>query len=703
MLEILLTPGENQYEHYLTPIELSQSTALAPSQDAVRNSAGNPVQLPLGASGASTSDIETPRADSLTSDTAKDKAITGTVTNAIEKHCPEVEYQLGTLGLASLTEVPVPTSRLLVVEDQTLDRSVSAPSQGIIELLFLLINQQIPHVYQLLIKPARSQSSADYETVARLAVFDEEYGIATDTDLSEHLDTRSSYKYDIAEPFREEITTSNFQLPIQRVKQLADEGTRQRYRINGQPIYQLDEPFPLEELSTFREYHNLIAGSFNADPRYSRHFDTYGNIPTHGSALDQLAMIIPGYFEYSLWDRTAVTDGPRFQTEVIPSSAESHQRLGQQTPTVSDNDQSPAPDQSTSVAHRALVNYVIKYLLQQGYTIVAVDQATIDCELSDPDPTTRSYFPGDSQPDIVAKKDGEITVFEVEINDTNPAAYLKNLERAVHFDYSLVVVTEQQDDLSTKFNQANLPFNETETTNPATEGVRLYNFSEAVVEDDDRVYLLPRTTTETEWYLNHEDELKLIANGETIAEGNPEEPLHTLSYQSPCCKQRGDEYVVTSASGEHLATYGTKHDLKADFTPIKVPFIPTEITYFDQIELRYKAGNNQLKRHYNNPTWARKYRNKAAKRYKASRDEFIKTHTVKADDKTLFIPTVRDEYYHPWHAAQTQLDPPPQSWFSRDIRSTFEASDTETRDRELLDRTWLYTPGLDPEFPDFTG
>jgi len=700
VLEILMAPGDNQYEHYLTPIERSQSTSTAPTGKANTNTTPDSEQLTIEASAQPTTDTADHREVS-TEENAADKAITGTVTNAIDDHCPAVEYQLGTLGLGSLREIPVPTSRLLAVQDQTLDRVTGAPSQGITQLLMKLINRQIPHVYQLLVKRGSNQSSADYEIIARLAVYDEEYGIATDADLSEHLNIRSSYSYDITTPFRDEITTSNFQLPIRRVNELAEEGTSQRYRINGQPIYQLDRPFPLEELATFREYDNLLAGSFNSDPRYKIHFSAYGNIPTHGATLDQLAMIIPAYFEYSLWDRTAVTDGPQFHTEVIPSSAESRQRFGRQTPTASTTTQSPDPDQSTSAAHRALVNYIIKYLIQQGYTIVAVDQDTIDCELSDPDPTTRSYFPGDSQPDIVAKKDGEIRVFEAEINDTNPAAYLKNLERAVHFDYSVVIVTEQDDDLTRKFDQANQPFNETATTRPATQGVRLYNFSEEAVKHDDTTYLLPKTTTETEWYLNHEDELRLIVDGKTIAEGDPEDPLHTMSYQGPRCEQRGDEYVVKSASGEHLATYGSQSAVESDFTPIKLPFVPTQMTYFDRIELRYKTGNNELKRYYNNPSWARKYRNKAGERHKTARNEFIETHTVKTDDKTLFIPEVREEYYYPWHAAQTQLDPPGQNWFSRDIRATFEASTKESRDRQLLNRTWLYTPGLDSQFPEF--
>jgi len=700
MLEILLTPGDNQYEHYLTPIDLSQSTPTAPAEDTDKNKTTNSEQLTFATSAqptTGTAEIQ----ENTTEENPTDKNITGVVTNAIDDHCPEVEYQRGTLGLGSLTEIPVPTSRLLAIKDQTLDRATGAPSQGITQLLVELIERQIPHVYQLLLKRGSNQSSAEYQIVARLAVYDEEYGIATDADLSEHLDTQSSYSYDIATPFRDEITTSNFQLPIRRVKKLAEEGTSRRYQINGQPIYMLDEPFPLKQLSTFREYFNLLAGSFNSDPRYETHFKAFGNIPIHGSALDQLAMIIPAYFQYSLWDRTAVTDGPQFHTEVIPSSAESRQRLGQQTPAVSNTEQSASTDRSTSPPHRALVNYIIKYLIQQGYTILAVDQATIDCELSDPDPTTRSHFPGDSQPDIVAKKDGEITVFEAEINDSNPGAYLKNLQRAVHFDYPVVIVTEERDDLTRKFDQANQPFNETATTRPATQGVRLYNFSEEVVKHDNTTYLLPKGTTETEWFLNHEDTLTLIADGKTIAKGDPEEPVYTLSYQAPRCEQRGDEYVVMSASGEHLATYGSETAVEKDFTPIKMPFIPTQITYFDQIELRYKTGNYHLKRYYNNPSWAKKHRNTAGRRHKAARNEFIETHTVEADDKTLFIPEVREEYYYPWHAAQTQLDPPDQNWFSRDIRATFEASTKDSRDRQLLDRTWLYTPGLDPQFPDF--
>ncbi len=693
-LELLGTPGDTQYEHYLT----ANNTAVSSSKDRRQpktepDTENSGVQLQL----SEDPDAENPTSGRSNEENEATKAVTGTVTNALKKHCPEVDYQTGRLDLSALTDIPVPTSRLLTLEDQTFDSVEGAENLGAIDLLIELINKQIPHLYQLLIKRGSSQSDAEYTVTVRLAVFDEEYGIATDDDLTAHLNPTSSYQYNISNLFREELITSNFELPFESLRRLATDDDSRRYRINGQPIYQLDHPFAIEQLATFREYKNLISGSFSCDSRYKRHFDAYGHIPTNGNSIGQLACIIPAYFEHSPWDRTAVAESPNFDTSTIPSSSQTIQRFDDTLPA---DDQTQDPSDSTSEPHRALINYIVDFLVQQGYTILAVDQDSIDADLSDPDPTARSYFPGGSQPDIVAKKDGDIKVFEAEINDSNPAAYLKNLERAAHFEYPVIIVTQESDDLQKKFKQASCPFND-DATGDSKYGIRLYNFSEEPLETDETIYLLPRGATETKWYLSHDAELTLLVDGKSVASGDPEAPLDTISYSTPRCRKEGGEYVVVSASGEHLGTYHSKPALLAEFTPIKHPFVPTQITYLDHIELRYKdTSTNQLAQYYTNPMWAREHRDKPGRRHKASRNKFINTHTTKVDGETLFIPDVR-KHHRPWHTAQTPLDPPRENWFARDIQSEFEASDTDSRDRELVDRTWLYPPSLEPRYPDF--
>lgn len=695
-LEILGMPGHNQddqhdqYEHFLIGRNTSESSTEAKRQ------AANPddsTQQTLDEHQDEPPDTEDSNDDQVT-------AAVGTVTNALEEHCPEVDYQIGQLGLGSFSDIPVPTSRLLVFKDQTLDAADGAMDGGAIELINTLNQNRIPHIYQLLIKRASASADSDYVATVRVAVFDEEYGIATDNDLAEHHSPTSTYAYCISQYFRDEVTTSNFNLPTEQLEALLNSGTSKRYRVNGQPKYLRNNPYPIEELTTFREYKNLLAGSFNADPRYKRHFDHFAHMPVNGNAVPRLAMIFPAYFEHSPWDRTAITDGPVFRTDNIPTSATTTHRYGtdsaRTTPGARD------PDQSTSEAHKALVNFIVNYLVQQGYTILAVDQQHLDADLTDPDPTTQSYFPGDSQPDIVARKDGDITVFEAEINDTNPAAYLKNLERATHFDYTVVVVTEDQSDLENKCKQASRPFNRDA---PVTrDGRRLYNFSTHGIEADDTTFLLPAGTTETKWYLSHDDELTLHTTTDSQnPSGHVEDPLHTFTYNAPRYQQEGDEYIVRSAAGEHLGTYPTETALRNDFTKIKRPFIPTQLTYCKHLELRYKdSSTNQLKRYYNQPPWARKYRNKPGKRHKKSRNDFLTTHTTEATDESLFIPTVRAQYY-PWFDHQTTLDAPTEDWFTRGIDEQFNVTDTDSRDRELLDRTWIYTPNLEPNytlFPD---
>ena len=681
--ELLASFGDKQYNHFLTATNTSGTTPKTR-----RETEETSTQLELD------EDSEEVDTRSATMDDTAAKTAIGTLTNGLEEYCQEVDYNIGRLDLSSLAEIPVPTSRLLALHGQTLDSVEEAPNLGAIEILIELIKKRIPHLYQLLVKRAGSSTDAEYIVSVRLAVFDEEYGIATDDDLSAHLNPGSKYEYDLAKPFREELVTSNFQLPIEQLRHIIADDRTTRYRINGQPKYLIDHPFPIEQLMTFREYNNLLSGSFTADARYKKQFNKYAHIPTNGNAIGQLACIIPAYYENSPWERTAVSKGPKFDTNYIPSSSTTPQRFDGP---IQSETQPESSDNSTSEAHTALINFIIKYLVQQGYTILAVDEETIDLDLNDPDPTAEPFFDGESQSDIVAEKDGQITIFEAEINDSNPAAFLKNLERAAHFGYPVVVVTQKADELQLKINQASCPFN-TDSNDSSKYGNRLYNFSEEPLETDDLIYLLPRGTTETKWYLSHDGKLTL---GDKLAVGDPEAPLHTFSYSTPRCRKEGGEYVVVSASGEHLATYQSLEALRTAFTPIKLPFVPTKITYTENVEFRYKdTSNNQLVRYYPTPTWARKFRNQAGPRHKASRDTFIEAHTTTADGETLFIPDVREKHT-PWHAAQTQLDGPQQNWFGRDIGSSFKASDTDSRDRELLDRTWVYPPGLDPEFPAF--
>lgn len=56
------------------------------------------------------------------------------------------------------------------------------------------------------------------------------------------------------------------------------------------------------------------------------------------------------------------------------------------------------------------------------------------------------------------------------------------------------------------------------------------------------------------------------------------------------------------------------------------------------------------------------------------------------DGETLFIPNIR-ELHRSWHTAQTELDPPPEGWFGRDISNNSNDSETDSRNRELLNYT----------------
>lgn len=614
---------------------------------------------------------------------------------AIDEHHPRLEYGVGQLDLSPVTESPpILTSRLLAYDQQTLSPSDGATSAGVLALLFQLINNDLPHLYQVIIEPASGRSH-DYNLTARLAVADRDYGIVTDDDLENHL--YDDYQYDIAEAFPKQPVTSNFQLPTDEIRNQAEQSSS--LTVRGYPVNAIDKPVTLEKLATSAEFNYLITGSSDADPRYRKLFNHYGRIPIHGHSLNLLTGIIHQPISHSPWKRVVGPSSPTFHTRQIPPSAgtTTGQRYGTATSSVHDADDM---DQSTSESHRALINEIVEHIITQGYSVLAVDQKTLDVDLNDPDPTETSYFPGESQPDVVAKKDDTLVCFEAEINDSNPAAFLKNLERAYHFDYDVVVVAQDSSDLEPKLAQAERPYNHTDTTNY---GVRLYNLkgTDDMISDQ-LTYLLPRDSQEAKWYLDTDGTITLLADDRVLAQGDAEASLDSFEYACPRCVEQDDVYVVRSASGEHLVSKPTKAEAIRGFTKLNPPFIPQRLMYLDRVEFQVQTGDGQLRRWRQKPRWAQKYQNNPGKRHEHSTITFIDLVTTKSEGNDLYIPEMRRLYNESnWHDHKTKQSPPGQTWFSRGPRDEFEATDTESRKRKLLNRTLQFPQDLDPELPDF--
>ena len=597
---------------------------------------------------------------------------------------PHYDYKVGTLDLSGLTDKTELTSRLLAYQNKTVTTLPHSSSYGAASVITRLLENDIPHILQTIIEPASSRNKYPYTAVVRLTVFDPKYGVITDEDFKQHQDEQ--YPFDIATGF-ESSKTSNFNLNISTVKKALQRSSG--YFRSEHILY--DQPDTLRALATTSEYEELISASSDEDRRYKDLFNKRGRISIPAGALPSVAPIMYVKLQWSPWDRSIRVQKPTFKTTYLSSSSETADRFGTDTPP----DTSPDRNQSPSEAHYAAINTVIDELHSSGYTILAVDQTEIDAEL-DPNPTTTQVFPGQSRPDIVTLKDDCIRCFEIEINTTNPATYLKNLARAHHYGYQVAVVTQSIDEIESKYQQAEQPYAEEQSPH----GVLLYNFSEYTVGNDTTTYLLPPDVTEAQWYLSVDGTLSLVGNDTVLAQGDPNAPLSAFDYETPRCVYEQGEYVVKTASGEHITSAPTEQEALTNFIPIRVPFIPERLMYLNNVEFYYLSDTGQLTRWRANPDWATP--TAPGTRHKKAAETFVNTATTESDGATLHIPDVRSTMEElNWFTHQTSLKRPPASWFTRGLRAEFDISPTDTRERNIRNRTWQFPRGLDPALPDF--
>jgi len=648
-------------------------------------------------------ETDTPDEEIVGSDTQSRDTRAERLQNIIEEAVGEtIGTQICNLDLSPLGVMPVPTCRLLQPKNISFDPSENTSDNLTNDLLTDLNGDRIPHVLQILTEPAANSKPHDYLITARLAVLGVGHSVVTDSDQQSFLRGDNQYGFSQYAPGP---ASDNWSMPV---------GPHKRFA-NAQSSY----PSPLEKYSTLRltdgsvedlavgipEYSAMCAGRVHNDHRYEDLWGAYGRIPVTTQDLHHFFTIEPEYFDVSSFGQLVGASEPLCFTEQLGKQADgTAHSYGSQHP-----DQTTDPEDHSkeeSKPHRELTNKRIRYLVRQGYEIIAVDQDKIDIELPS-DPTTNSYLSGESRSDIVCEK-SQIRFQEVEVeNESKPAALLTNLARAFYHGHPVDVIAETRSEAKAKLwdrqsdeqtGPISMPFKRTDSG-----GTILYTLSTSVSRDDgDCVYLLPRESTEATWRLRPDDVLELVdADGSVLASGDAETSVVNFEYNTPRVYKDGSEWVLESASGEELRRRSTKAAAARGYTTIRRPFVPTRYVYLEQTTVEYQSGDG-FTRFDKSPLWEQPHQNDSI-RYEEAAKAFIELVTVESEGAEIPIPELRRRF-KPWYNAQTDLKEPNETWFGRALRTYFEVDASDDHNKKLVGRTWRFTEGLvSPDLPFVDG
>ncbi|WP_199719605.1 hypothetical protein [Halorubrum sp. Atlit-26R] len=601
--------------------------------------------------------------------------------------------EICTVDLGPIGKMPVPTSRLLQPANLSITSPEVSRKSATADLVHDLNDERISYLHQSLLGPAGSSAPHDYLITSRLAPFGTGHGIVTEDDLTRHVEADNDYRISDYVPGP---STDNWGLPIEKHKRYANKQTT-----HPSQLEQLDEMSlrdgSIEALAAGDpEFRAMLSGRVHNDDRYEELFGAYGRIPIEKSELKHFFAALPTYFEASSFGRLTTIDEPDFSTEQLGSHAPgTRQSYGTDHPggstTLSDS------SDEESDRHKELVIERIKFLLRHGHKIIAVDQDVIEVDLSDPDPTESQYLSGESRPDIVSKKDGEILFHEIEVeNDSKPAALLTNLARGVYHDHPVHVITESQseaqgklwsDPPTAKDGPVSMAFKDTDET-----GTILYN-QQKNVSTEACWYLLPRDLSESTWRLLPTDTVQLVGkDGSILAEGDAEQPVESYEFHTPRVRKDGSDWVLESASGEELRRRRTKEAAASGYTFVWKPLIPTQFEYLTNTTVEFQSENG-FTIFEKPPLWEQPQQS-ASIRYEDAAKAFVELVTIEDEGAEIPIPMLRRRF-KAWYTEQTDLKQPNETWFGRALRAYFEVDDEDDHNKTLVDRRFRFSEGLE--------
>jgi hypothetical protein len=240
------------------------------------------------------------------------------------------------------------------------------------------------------------------------------------------------------------------------------------------------------------------------------------------------------------------------------------------------------------------------------------------------------------------------------------------------------------------------PFSE-----PTDTGVLLYNWTAPVRTDDGAVVVLPEGVDTARWRLTHDGTLQLEADGHPCAAGPAEAGVSSFAYETPRFRPDADRLVVEAPTGESIATYASKGALTDDWTILRVPHVPTRLSYLPCVRLMYHDGTT-LRRFEPTADWDV---SQNSQRYEGAVRTFLETYTVTAEGTELAIPAFREQALA-WYRQLTDREPPDRAWFGRSLPDHVDRKRRKVDGTEqsfFANRTWRYPAGLrSPDLPGFT-
>ncbi|ELZ44906.1 hypothetical protein C464_12880 [Halorubrum coriense DSM 10284] len=705
LLELLTWPGKSQQEYFL----------IGHSKDGGAGSqADHPAESPdvggddtTGRTGTQTTieDAFDGEDDATTADGESDQPVSegrdgdrdtraDRIKAIVDDHYGHLlSTQTCAIDLGPVGQMPVPTSRLLQPKNLSITPPTVSQTAATAELVHHLNEERISYLHHSLLEPAGEKAPHDYLVTSRLAPFGTGHGIVTEDDLEQHLAADNDYRISDYVPGP---STDNWDLPVEAHKRYANKQTTHPSKLEQYDEMSLRDG-SVEALGIgFPDYRALLAGRIHNDDRYEELFGAYGRIPITKANLEHFFTVLPEYFEVSSFGQLTTVDEPRVYTEElgsdVPGTRQSYgtDHTGDSTALSDSSDEESEP-------HKELVIERIKFLLRHGHEIVAVDQDIIRIDLDDPDPTEEQYLDGESRPDIVSQKDGEILFHEIEVeNDTKPAALLTNLARADAHDHPVHVITESESEAQGKLwsdppeakdGPVSMAFKDTDDV-----GTIPYNQGKTV-STDECWYLLPRVLSESTWRLLPTDTAQLVGpDGSILAEGDAERPVESFEFHTPRVREDGSDWVLESASGEELRRRQTKDAAASGYTYIRKPLIPTRFEYLENTTVEFQSGNG-FTIFEKPPLWEQPQQN-ASIRYEEAAKTFVELVTVEEEGTEIPIPTLRRRF-KTWYTEQTDLKEPNKTWFGRALRVYFEVDDENDHNKTLVDRTFRFSEGLE--------
>ena len=683
-----VTPGTTQLEHFLTGYSSDN-----PHERAMKAAVGD---------GPGISDYGDTNSETVTEPERRTSPITKRMKKISENGTPDsIRTQECDLDVSPLGEIPVPTSRLLQPENMPFIPIENDRTLAVLELLETLTADNVPFIYQVLLKKASTNSAHDYLITARLAVFGTNGGIATKEELMNYSD-RIDDDYRISTYFGGE-STDNFALPIEAHADYAAKETT-----HPSLLEQVDDHSAIkttvEDLkSGFAEYKALLGGVVNEYQHYRELFNAYGTISVTQSELANFVAIKPTYFDINPWGRSATANPVQIVVE----------GLGEQTPgtrqtygTEKDGDTTTKADitDEESLEHQETLNDRVTFLVRQGYEILAVDQSWLDVDLDSPDPTENTVFDDESRPDIVARKDEQIYCEEIEIhNDSKPVKLLTNIARGAFHGYPVHVITADKSSAESKY----LNKNNSDRKGPIYEvykrpdesGVICYNLDDEVSPEEGVTMVLPSDLSESVWRLTPDGTAQLLGDGTVLAEGPADSSIDEFEFNTPRLRETGSECRLESASGEVIRTTSTREAALEGYTRIRKPFIPMKHHHLADATVMYQQGDGFTQLDYE-PEWAKRYRSSASRRYEVSAEEFIRRLTLESDGASIAMSSMRREYLD-WYQSLTDLNEPNDTWFGRAVSNMFDEFDNSSDHNKVLeDREFRFPSGIiSPDLP----